>query len=64
MNDDTILSLDLIKAGLRDKRLYSVAGSTGLSYPTVKKLAGGGEFNYTRDTLKVISKYVKECNVK
>ena len=60
MSDNDILSIGQIKEALKDKRLYVVAESTGLSYPTIKKLADGKELNYTVDTLKAISKYVRD----
>lgn len=60
-NDSDILTAEQIQGGLKDKRLYRVAEATGLSYPTVKKLAEGKELNYTIDTLKAISRYIKEC---
>lgn len=59
MSDNDILSIGQIKEALKDKRLYMVARATGLSYPTIKKLADGKELNYTVDTLKAISKYVR-----
>lgn len=53
-----ILTLLQIKDGLKDKRLYIVAKSTGLSYPTLKKLADGEDANYTRETLQKVSQYI------
>lgn len=62
MNDSDILSTGQIQDALKDKRLYMVAKATGLSYPTIKKLADGKELNYTVDTLKAISKYVRDTS--
>ncbi|RTL05706.1 hypothetical protein EKK58_07385 [Candidatus Dependentiae bacterium] len=54
----TILSLEQIKKGLKDKRLQVVADRTGLSYPTLKSLADGKTQNYTTETLKTVSNYL------
>ena len=54
-----ILSLEEIKAGLKDRKLYAVASQTGLSYPTLKKLSEGKDLNYTMDTLRAVSEYVR-----
>jgi len=56
--NDTILSLKEIQEGLQDKRLYTVARSTGLSYPTLRKLAEGKAKNPTIETLKAVSNYL------
>lgn len=55
-----ILSLSEIKANLADKRLYKVAELTGLSYPTLKKLANGDDCNYTMSTMKAVSAYISK----
>lgn len=60
MFHDDVLPLEKIKEGLKDKRLYKVSQATGLSYPTLKKLANGDEANYTVETLKAVSKYIKD----
>lgn len=57
-SEETILSLDQIREGLRDRRLYAVAKETGLSYPTLKKLSEAQDLNYTTETLRAVSKYV------
>ncbi len=57
-----LLNLEQIKEGLADKRLYKVAEITGLSYPTLKKLADGQNSNYTMSTIKSVSDYI--CNNK
>ncbi len=59
-----ILSLDAIQDYLSDKRLYVVAKETGLSYPTLRKLADGVETNYTLSTIRAISEYVHSRNIK
>jgi hypothetical protein len=62
MTNNEVLSLDEIKEALKHRRLYIVAQSTGLSYPTIKKLADGKELNYTIQTLIAVSKYLKESS--
>jgi hypothetical protein len=59
MLNNEILPLTEIQEGLKDKRLYMVAKKTGLSYPTLKKLAEGQDCNYTVETLKSASNYVR-----
>lgn len=53
-----LLSLEQIKEGLADRRLYKVSEVTGLSYPTLKKLANGDDCNYTMHTIRVVSSYI------
>ena len=60
MND--LLSLQQIKLHLTDKRLYKVAEITGLSYPTLRKLADGEDANYTMATIKALSKYINDSH--
>ena len=55
-----MLSLDQIQIHLKDKRLYKIAKETGLSYPTLKKMADGKDANYTMNTILPISKYISE----
>ena len=52
------MSLDDIKKGLADKRLYKVSEITGLSYPTLKKMADGKNSNYTMSTIGKVSEYL------
>lgn len=59
-----ILDLEQIKRALEDRRLSKVAKATGLSYPTLKKLAEGEKTNYTLDTLRAISKYIRNTSFK
>lgn len=61
MND--ILTPQQIKEGLKDKRLHVVAESTGLSYPTLKKLADGEGANHTIETLQKVSQYISGITV-
>ncbi len=53
-----ILNLKEIKDGLKDERLLLVADATGLSYPTVNKLATGEVSNYSYATVVTISEYL------
>ena len=55
-----LLTSEQIVKGLKHKRLYVVAERTGLSYPTVRKLADGDDENYTMKTVKRISDYITE----
>lgn len=63
MNVD-ILSFSEIKANLADKRLYKVSEATGLSYPTLKKLANGDNCNYTMSTMRAVSEYINKHKLK
>ena len=63
MLNHEILSLTEIQEDLKDKRLYIVAKKTGISYPTIKKLAEGKDCNYTIKTLKSISQYIKNKRI-
>ena len=59
MTEKDIMSLEEISKQLQDRRLYVVSDITNLSFPTLKKLARGGNKNYTYKTLKVISDYLR-----
>jgi hypothetical protein len=59
MSNDDLLSLEEIRSLLQDKKLYVIANATGLSYPTLKKLADGKSGNYTYGTLKSVSDYLR-----
>ena len=61
-NNNNILELAQIKGALEDRRLGVVAKKTGLSFPTVSRLANGEEDNYTLATLRAISKYIRDTN--
>ena len=53
-----ILTLEEIAEGLKDKKLYVVAAATGLSFPTLKRLAEGKNNNCTMSTILAVSKYL------
>lgn len=53
-----LMSLDEIKWRLKDVRLYAVAEETGLSYPTIKKMADGNSDAFALSSIKVISEYL------
>ncbi len=52
------MSLDEIQYGLQGERLLLVADATGLSYPTINKLATGEVTNYSLDTIIRVSQYL------
>lgn len=56
--NSALMNLDDIKKGLADKRLYKVSEITGLSYPTLKKMADGKNSNYTMSTIAKVSEYL------
>ena len=58
-NMSNIMSLKEMQERLKDKKLYIVADKTGLSYPTLKKIADGKKGNYTYNTLIKLTKYLK-----
>jgi len=60
MSNNQLLSLKEIQLLLKDKRLYIVSKATGLSFPTLKKMADGKEENFTIKTIKSISDYLKK----
>jgi DNA-binding Xre family transcriptional regulator len=60
MSKKELLSLEKIQLLLKDKRLYIVSKATGLSFPTLKKLADGKKENYTYNTIKAISDYLRK----
>lgn len=53
-----LLDLSDIKKGLSDRRLYKVAEVTGLSYPTLKKLANGDGSTCNMSTIQTVSDYL------
>ena len=61
--ENEILSLKKIKEGLANKKLYKVSEETGISFPTLKKLADGKGESYTYTTLKSVSKYILETSI-
>lgn len=60
MSNEELLSLEDIRLFLKDKRLYVVSKATGLSFPTLKKMADGKKENFTYKTIKAISEYLKK----
>lgn len=60
MSNEELLSLEDIQQLLKDKRLYVVSNATGLSFPTLKKMADGKKENFTYKTIKAISDYLKK----
>ena len=60
MSKKELLSLENIQLLLKDKRLYVVSKATGLSFPTLKKMADGKKENYTYNTIKAISDYLRK----
>ena len=60
MIENRLLSLEEIKEALVDQRLLLVADATGLSYPTVNKLATGDVKNYSLATVQAVSDYLNE----
>jgi DNA-binding Xre family transcriptional regulator len=60
MSNEELLSLEDIQLLLKDKRLYVVSEATGLSFPTLKKMADGKKENFTYKTIKAISDYLKK----
>ncbi len=60
MSNEELLSLEDIQLLLKDKRLYVVSKATGLSFPTLKKMADGKKQNFTYKTIKAVSDYLKK----
>jgi DNA-binding Xre family transcriptional regulator len=60
MSKKELLSLENIQLLLKDKRLYVVSKATGLSFPTLKKMADGKKENFTYKTIKAISDYLRK----
>ena len=60
MNDTTqVMTLDELKQGLADRRLYVVAERIGISYMTLKKLYDGVDKDYRLSTLKAVTAYLR-----
>ena len=49
-----------MKEQLKDRRLYIVAEVTGLSYPTIKKIADGVQGKYDENTIDKLSDYLNK----
>lgn len=61
MQEDTfIMAIKEIEKGLTDRSLGKVKKATGLSYPTLKRLADGEMANYTIRTLITVSNYLNK----
>jgi len=60
LDNTKIRNLEEIKEALNGERLLIVADQTGLSYPTVNKLATGEVNNYSYDTVKRISIWLND----
>lgn len=63
MEDLNIIPLSEISQKLKSRRLYIVAEETGVSYPTLKKLADNVEANYRLDTLQKISDFLRDKTI-
>jgi DNA-binding Xre family transcriptional regulator len=59
MSKKGLLSLEKIQKLLKDMKLYNVSKATGLSFPTLKKLADGKKENHTYNTIKAVSDYLR-----
>jgi hypothetical protein len=59
--ESTVLSVHQIRKFLIDKKLRLVAKGANLSYPTLKRFLTTGyeDVNFTTDTLKKISDYIR-----
>jgi len=57
-----MLTLKEIKEGLQDRRIYVVAEVCGLSYPTIKAMADGEDKNFTIDSIKKVSEYLRKTS--
>lgn len=53
-----ILTLDEIKNGLKDLRLYNVSRACNVSYPTLLRMSKGERSNYELKCLANVSKYL------
>ena len=53
------MTLDELKQGLADRRLYVVAERIGISYMTLKKLYDGVDKDYRLSTLKAVTAYLR-----
>lgn len=60
MTENKILTTQQIREALIDRRLYTVARQTGLSYPTLKKFLNDDTLNFNYKTLVILSKYLNK----
>tara|TARA_R110000782_G_scaffold202168_1_gene290804 strand:- start:126 stop:326 length:201 start_codon:yes stop_codon:yes gene_type:complete len=58
MTTKDLMTLEDMQEALKDKKLYVVAKATGLTYPTLKKIADGKVSNHTYSTLLKVSDYL------
>lgn len=57
-----MLTLDQIRAALRDRRLAKVAEATGLHYNTIREVRDNPKANPTYKVIKVLSDYLEGRN--
>lgn len=57
-----MLTLDQIRAALRDRRLSKVAEATGLHYNTIREVRDNPNANPTYKVIKVLSDYLEGRN--
>jgi hypothetical protein len=53
-----LLTVDEIRDALKDRRISVVADATGLTYPTIKRLADGLDVDFSMKTIQKISDYI------
>lgn len=53
-----MLTLDQIRAALRDRRLAKVAEATGLHYNTIREIRDSPDANPTYKVIKALSDYL------
>lgn len=53
-----MLTLDQIRAALRDRRLAKVAEATGLHYNTIREIRDNSNANPTYKVIKALSDYL------
>lgn len=58
--EDSMLTIDQIKAKLADRQTSKVAEATGLSRQTIYEIKRGIQTNPTHETLKRLSDYLEE----
>lgn len=56
---ESFMSIDSIQHALQDRKLYVVSERTRISYPTLKRLREGLPCNYTVNTLRKITEYLR-----
>ena len=57
-----MLTIDQIRAALRDRRLAKVAEATGLHYNTIREVRDNPNANPTYKVIKVLSDYLEGRN--